>query len=397
MKQFLLRYQKEGLAHFAVYILIFVLTFVWISDWLPSLFIGIVFATVMLLVHGLLRKPKPSPSTDLIVITPPKFFSYILAAGFHFLVLLTIFAYWTRAEERKLAILVCAAYFVLMAAIAYSMTVQVIVGKTLLVVRRRIWGFNKDTTFYLADIFSATVKRFGGLEIRFKDGRKTNIYCYEPHDLSHLPEAKTPSKLKALDPLYRLKDEIEKRTGCLGPGNEEPEELAIRNVAFNTISLKGFVITGLVMMILGMAGTYQNHVQLVEKIKQTSDRQSLRYNDISVGFWLFQGKAFKELEAEWNQNCAMNNDYNCRLASYLASVIGDDARALDLVKKSCSEADPHSCYNVYDNMSALPSDKVMAAATLDRVCQQENFKNQTCCTCYAEVKGQQPANHSLKK
>lgn len=67
-------------------------------------------------------------------------------------------------------------------------------------------------------------------------------------------------------------------------------------------------------------------------------------------------------------------------------VEGNESKALELVKKSCSESDPMSCYGVYVSTKADSTDKSMAASVLEEVCDREPFKDQTCCTCYLETK-----------
>lgn len=397
MKQFLLRYKKDDLVQFGMYVLIFVLTFGWVWDWFLSILVGTVFGIAMMAIHGLLRKPVAPAGAQLIVITPPKFIAYLLAGCFHFFALVTVLAYWTQFEERHKMALACFGFSALVVGCTYSLAMQFVIGKLFLVMRRRFFGFERERVFRLTDVVSASVGRFKGLELKFRDGQKINIQCHEPGELSHLPECKSPPKLKAFDLLYRLKEEIERCITTPESTSENAEKAAIGNTAFNVMGFTGFAVTGVVVITSFLGMSYQNHLSYADRIKHMADQQSLRYNDVSVGFGIFRGKEFMAQESIWNQKCSTNSDYNCRLASYLASVTGDDARALELVKKSCSESDPHSCYNVYDNKNAGPSDKAMAAAVLDKVCQQESYKNQTCCTCYAEAKDRRPANQSLKK
>lgn len=386
MRQFLLRYKKDDLAHFGVYVTIFVLTFIWVWGWAFSILAGTVFGAAVMLTHGLLRKPVASIKKELIVITPPKLIAYLLAVCFHFFALVTALASWSRFEERHTMAIACFVFSALVVGCAYSLATQFVIGKSFLIVRRRFFGFGRERVFRLTDVESASVGRFKGLELKFRDGQKINVQCHEPGELNHLPECKNPPKLKAFDLLYRLKEEIERCMATRDLVSESSEKAAIGNTPFNVMGAKGFVVTGVIVVVSFLGMTYQNHLRYAHRIINMSDQQTLRYNDVSFGFAIFRGKEFQHLEVTWNQKCYINSDYNCRLASYLETIKGDNARALELVKQSCSDRDPHSCYNVYSDNHVDAVDKIAAASVLDRVCQQENFKNQTCCTCYAEAK-----------
>lgn len=85
--------------------------------------------------------------------------------------------------------------------------------------------------------------------------------------------------------------------------SENSEKTAIGNTPFNVMGAKGFVVTGVILMISFLGMTYQNHLSYAHRIKNMSDQQTLRYNDVSVGFAIFRGKEFQQLEATWNKKC----------------------------------------------------------------------------------------------
>lgn len=247
-------------------------------------------------------------------------------------------------------------------------------------------GFKRERILLWKDAVSVSTGMLGATKIKFQDGQKITLHCYELENLASLPECKSPSILKSRDLICRLKEEIERYIKNASPSDTKSESTSIKAVAFNAIGLKGFALTGIFVYISLLGLAYQNHLQLVEKIKQTGDQQSLRYETIHDAFWLFKGNEFTELKKSWDIGCSKNRDYNCRLASYLLTSQGKATEALEVLNMSCSTKDPHSCFNVFDHPQASDMDKKNASALLDEVCQTDTFKNQTCCTCYAESK-----------
>jgi hypothetical protein len=82
-----------------------------------------------------------------------------------------------------------------------------------------------------------------------------------------------------------------------------------------------------------------------------------------------------------------------KIAAYFYMMEKNNKKALELLEKSCSEKDPHSCYNVLKNEFALNAMKSRATEVLDSVCLNPMDNDKMCCQCYAELKKERvPAN-----
>ena len=352
---------------------------------------GLVFGVFMtfMTVVAARRSKNPAPKDDeLIVITPPKFMAYVCAFGvwffmFGFMGSLLVM----RGYERVIYPSAFLGFVVLNLYGYFTTAVQVIIGSS--TIRRKVVfiGLTGQREFRLHDLQSAEITWYQGLKLSFRDGRKVRIYALN-EDLLRLK----PYEGKVWSPqnegLFRLKQELQERSKRLGNVESYEENHAVDPIPFKPLGLRELLLTGVPFFALAGGLIYKSRAAAIQKIN--SSRQiSLRLDDFDNAFSFYQGGEYVRLKNQFEEQCQKMRDFNCRLASYLRKLDGDYVGELELLRMSCSESDPHSCYNLYTVKLANSDDKRRAEIVLEKVCQQEAHKLETCCTCYADAKANQ--------
>ena len=143
-----------------------------------------------------------------------------------------------------------------------------------------------------------------------------------------------------------------------------------------------------VLVVVGIVQGSHNFIfsNALKKITESKDPQSLRLSQFESAFALGKNQKEKEeLKSAWSDACEREKDHSCRLLGYLYEV---DKDAYSLYVKSCSDRDPHSCYNIISNKEFANKENLeKAKSILESLCsskERNDFK--TCCDCYEKEK-----------
>ncbi len=83
------------------------------------------------------------------------------------------------------------------------------------------------------------------------------------------------------------------------------------------------------------------------KSKIVNSDFNLYQSDISKVLFKKNVKLKNIKKKDWVSRCHKNEDYHCRLASYLFAIDGDNQSRIDYAMKSCFKGYPYSCYQAY--------------------------------------------------
>lgn len=89
----------------------------------------------------------------------------------------------------------------------------------------------------------------------------------------------------------------------------------------------------------------------------------------------------KKLSKIWDSKCHQRKDYNCRLASYVYTSLGNYELVLDLVKLSCPH-DLQSCNLVLNSSKKNSEEYIIAEKFLIEACNVKTDKNKKICDKY---------------
>lgn len=184
--------------------------------------------------------------------------------------------------------------------------------------------------------------------------------------------------------LLMVLEEIKSSLGVSGSSLQSRKDEGI--ISFEW---KNTIIFALVIVTLVFGSHHLIFSSALKKITESKDPQKLRLEDFESAFALDKNIEEKEkLRKQYQLACDTQNDYNCRLLGYIHELNKDVSGAFRLYVRSCSDKDPHGCYNIISSREhAAKEDISKAKSILEPLCigpNRDNFK--ICCDCYDKEK-----------
>lgn len=353
-----------------------------IHGWKMAIIEGIAFGLIMTLASAPPRTHERDKDGDLLELTNPRSLAYISATGFWLFLLCLVGSSMSSQETGLFAPGIFLAFAILSLYGFYSAIGQVLIGSATIVHRVRFALWYREKTYRLHDVQSVEVTSYQAVKIAFRNGETLRIHGLN-ESFSNLAPYAGDDPDPRTEGFYRLKQEILTRVGRLGDLRSYNEKHDFKAVTFSPVGILGFFLPGIVLAAVVASLIWNSRTKALAKI-ESGDHQALRFADIEKAFSVYKGAEFSRLKQEFESKCISEKNFNCRVASYFREV-SKEPGSVELVKVSCSEADPQSCYVLYKD-STSTEDKRIAASVLDHVCQKDQMKSETCCVCYQELK-----------
>lgn len=325
------------------------------------------------------KKPTrlPPKLNEPIVLELPRFAIWILLYSIPFLLLVAWGALRVNpgpAGTRQAIFFIAFSIFTVFAALTSN--TQYVIGGTRILRRTRFPFYKKEVMYDLQQFKSSEVKRFQGLKITFNNGKSTTLGAYAPH-LNYLKPYDGKVASPYLEALYKLKQEVDLRAKMLAQLPEEESKL--RLIPYKPFGVRHAIQAFLVTSIIITGGTYALHLNSLGKLN-SKNPQDLRRADFENAFFTFKGEAFNRLGQKYSELCLLNKDYNCRLSGYIKHIEGDRVASRKLAASSCSNADPHACYNSLLDKDISSTDRAIAEGILSSYCSDEKHATRDTCT-----------------
>ncbi len=352
---------------------------------LSGAFYGFLMATFF---NGAKKGGESESSEKLIILKYSKWFSLFMLFGsglfLSLLLMVNILSFFSLADSILYSLFSFSLFLISLWSVRDFQKI-IVIGDNFIHEELEIGSYGYKETRYFNEIKEMKFS-WSSLRIFFNDGFKIDVSLLYADRFRFLPEYTGKVKNKNFEPMHRLKVEIDRRKRENPAGDQREIEKVLMGVEKpQKIGVKSYIsfAFGLLLLAVPLAGDVSFHRS---KISSAENLQSLRQSDIESAFDIFKGKLYGKLKTDWETNCSENNDYFCRLASYFYAIEGNHEKSLELVKLSCGEGDPHSCYNILSNDLSNKEDQERAIRFLDGYCTSKASEEKACCSCYESLK-----------